>query len=110
MRDQFNYYHTAGSTNRVVDGAPIHFAHTGRACLNVGFPGQWIGREGLLRAALPLLHSPDLMPLDFSLALCEIPGAQPQSEYVGWTQGTDHFSNCRCYKGHVTVRLAGGGL
>jgi hypothetical protein len=46
------------------DGVPVHFAHTVRDCLNVNFPGSWIGRGG------PITWppcSPDLTPLNFLL-------------------------------------------
>jgi hypothetical protein len=45
-----------------LDDAPVHFAHIVHDCLNVNFPGQWIGRGGLI--VWPP-RSPDLTPLDF---------------------------------------------
>jgi hypothetical protein len=41
-----------------------HFAHIVHDCLNVNFPGRWIGRGGPI--AWPP-RSPDLTPLNFSL-------------------------------------------
>jgi hypothetical protein len=47
-----------------LDGAPTHFAHIVRDCLDANFPGRRIGRGG--PNAWPP-HFPDLTPLDFVL-------------------------------------------
>jgi hypothetical protein len=47
-----------------LDGSPVNFLHTVHDCLNVNFPGRWIGRG--LPIAWPL-RSPDLTHLDFFL-------------------------------------------
>jgi hypothetical protein len=74
----------------------VHFAHIIRDCLGVKFPGLWIERGG---------------PIEWPLVLLwERPSVQPQSEYAGRTQSTDKCSNLKCYKGHVTARLARSGL
>lgn len=46
----------------------------------------------------------------FSLRLCERLGIQPTSECTEWTQSTGHYSNCKCYKRHVKMCPAVGGL
>jgi hypothetical protein len=46
----------------------------------------------------------------FPLGMYERPGLQPESEYSGWTQGTDQCSNSKRYKWHVTARLTRVGL
>lgn len=46
------------------DGAPPHFQRAVRACLEVNFPGMWIGRRGTIEWPA---RSPDMTPLDFFL-------------------------------------------
>jgi hypothetical protein len=96
-----------GNTVLQLDSAPRYFIHTVRGCLNVNFPGRWTGREP--NAWPP--RSPDLTPLDFFLwGYTKDQVVQSKDEYAGWTQSMDHCSKCLCYTGHVTARLARGGL
>jgi hypothetical protein len=69
----------------------------------VNFPDRRTRKGGPIAWPPP---SPDLTLLNFFiLGLCERPSVQPKSGCAGWTQSTDHCSNCR----HLISRLARGG-
>lgn len=54
-------------------------------------------------------RSPELTPFDFFLwGYVQEEVHSVRSEFPGWTQSTDHCTNCKSYKGQVTARLARG--
>lgn len=66
----------------------------------------WISQFDGKKEEEDKLCGPLVLLWTFPLGLCESSNIQPKSEHTVWTECTDHCSNCKHYKGHVTAYLA----